>query len=212
MAVTGVTTQILTSTTEATYTPTAGMLQVLVICVGGGGGGGSVTAADDTSGGGGGGGCAIELFTAATIGASKLYVAGAGAAAGGTGSTSRLGAVASELIQATGGGPGLATGNNATVGVQAAGGAGGVGTLGKLNIQGQPGRRAVVYSTSAGCGGAGGSSAFGAGGAQSGTDAAGNAGGAYGGGGGGCHTSADVDRTGGAGAAGVLYMIEFNGT
>ena len=123
-----------------------------------------MTAADEASGGGGGGGTAIELFTAATIGASKLYVAGAGAAAAGTGSTSRLGAVGSELIQATGGGPGLATGNTTTVGVQAAGGAGGAGSLGNLNIQGQPGMRAVIYSTTHGCGGAGGSSAFGVGG------------------------------------------------
>ena len=57
--------------------------------------------------------------------------------------------------------------------------------------------------------GVGGRSVFGSGGAQSGTEAAGNAGALYGGGGGGAHTAGDTDRSGGAGAAGVIYAIEF---
>lgn len=192
--------QVLTSS-SGTYTPTSGMKKVLFIAVGPGGNGADITNVDEVSGGGGGGGTCIRLMTAAQIGASKPYTVGQTSGNNTTLNTSDL--------VANSGSNGSASGNTATLGAQAAGGAGGTASGGDLNIPGEPGGRGVQYSTSAGKGGRGGSSAFGKGGAESGTDAAGNAGSAYGGGGSGCQTTADTNRSGGAGAAGVIYAIEF---
>lgn len=192
--------QTLTSS-SGTYTPTSGMKKVLMIAVGPGGDGGAITAADESSGGGGGGGTAIKLFTAADIGASKPFTVGQTSGNNTTLNTSTL--------VANSGSNGSATGNTTTVGASAAGGAGGTASGGDLNIPGEPGQRAIIYSTTHGSGGKGGASVFGNGGAESGSEAAGNAGNAYGGGGGGAHTATDVNRSGGAGAAGVIYAIEF---
>lgn len=198
--VTNVVVQVLTSA-SGTYTPTTGMKKCLMIAVGPGGNGANITGADDASGGGGGGGTAIKLFTAADIGASKPYTVGQSSGNNTTLNTTTL--------VANSGSNGSATGNNATLGANAAGGAGGTASGGDLNIPGEPGQRSITYSTTHGSGGAGGSSVYGHGGAASGSDAAGNNGAAYGGGGSGAHTSADADRNGGTGAAGVIYVIEF---
>lgn len=192
--------QTLTSA-SGTYTPTSGMKKVLFIAVGPGGNGADITAADESSGGGGGGGTCIRLMTAAQIGASKSYTVGQ--------SSGNNTTVDTTAVVANSGSNGSATGNTTTVGVGAAGGAGGTASGGDLNIPGEPGMRAIIYSTTHGSGGAGGSSRFGHGGAESGTEASGNAGTAYGGGGGGAHTAGDTNRSGGAGAAGVIYAIEF---
>lgn len=200
LAVKDVAVQTLTSS-SGTYTPTSGMKAVLLICVGPGGNGADVTATDDVSGGGGGGGTVIALKTAAQVGASQSYAVG---------QTSGNNTTISGLsLTASSGSNGSASGNTTTLGAQAAGGGGGAASGGDLNIPGSPGERGIMYSTSNGYGGSGGDSVFGRGGASSGVDGAGNAGTAYGGGGGGCHTSADVNRTGGAGAAGAIYAIEF---
>lgn len=193
---------------SANYTPTAGMVSVLVILVGGGGPGASVTAADDVSGGGGGGGTCIRLCTAAEVGENKAYVVGAAKTPGGNGNGSTF---AVNSMAAGGGATGVATGNTITLGILGAGGVGGTASGGDLNIPGQPGFRGIMYSTSACCGGAGGDSVLGAGGGESGTAAAGNNGSGYGGGGSGAATSDDTNRDGGTGAAGVLYCIEFIG-
>jgi len=192
--------QTLTSA-SGTYTPTAGMKKALFIAVGPGGNGAGVTAADDAGGGGGGGGCAIKLLTAADIGASKAYTVGQSSGNNTTLNTTTL--------VANSGANGAATGNNTTLGFSSAGGAGGTASGGDLNIPGEAGMRSIIYSTTHGSGGCGGSSAFGHGAAQSGTEAAGIAGGAYGGGGGGAHTAGDTDRSGGAGAVGVIWILEF---
>lgn len=191
------------SSASGTYTPTAGMKKCLMIAVGPGGNGAGVTAADDAGGGGGGGGCAIKLFSAADIGASKPYTVGLTSGNNTTLNTTTL--------VANSGANGSATGNNTTLGFSSAGGAGGTASGGDLNIEGEDGMRSIIYSTTHGSGGGGGSSAFGHGAAQSGSEAAGVAGTAYGGGGGGAHTATDVDRSGGAGGAGVIYVIEFLG-
>lgn len=185
---------------SGTYTPTALMKKCLVILVGGGGAGASVTGVDQNGGGGGGGGTCIKLFTAADIGASKPYVVGAA----GNNSTFNT-----TTLVANTGAAGSASADSATVGTSGAGGAGGTASGGDLNIPGEPGGRGVNYDTTNGTGGAGGRSVFGAGGAMSGTEAAGNAGAGYGGGGSGAHCGGGVDRSGGAGAAGVMYVIEF---
>jgi hypothetical protein len=198
--VSNVTVQILTSA-SATYTPTTGMKKALVIAVGPGGNGAAITLADEASGGGGGGGTVIKLFSAADVGASKPYTVGQSSGNNTTWNTTTL--------VAGSGSNGSATGNTTTIGVGAAGGAGGTATGGDLNIPGEAGYRALIYSINHGCGGLGGASVFGKGGAQSGSEAAGNNGTAYGGGGGGAHTATDVNRSGGTGAAGVIYVIEF---
>jgi hypothetical protein len=205
LAVSNVSVQTLTST-AGTYTPTTAIKKTLFILVGGGGGGASVTAADDAGGGGGGGGTVIKLSTAAEIGASQAYVAGPACNASSSGYSTTISGLS---LTAGGGGAGAATGNTTTLGAQANGGTGGSATGGDLNIPGKPGYRALIYSTSAGCGGAGGDSVFGKGAAESGTAAAGSAGTAYGGGGSGAHTADDTNRSGGGGAAGVIYAIEF---
>lgn len=195
-----VTVQTLTSS-SGTYTPTSGMKKALVIAVGPGGNGADITSVDEASGGGGGGGTVWKLFTASDVGASKPYAVGQSSGNNTTWNTTTL--------VASSGSNGSATGNTTTLGAQAAGGGGGSASGGDLNIPGEPGGRGIIFSTSNGLGGKGGSSQFGKGGAQAGTDQAGNAGTAYGGGGSGCHTSADTNRSGGAGAAGVIYVIEY---
>lgn len=203
LAVSNVVVQTLTAGTT-TYTPTALMKKVLVICVGGGGGTPAETAADAAVSGGGGGGCAIKLFTAADIGASKACVIGA--ASTGAGNTSGLGA-ANNLLQATGGGIGVSTGNSTAAMVQ--GGIGGVGTLGDLNLKGTGGGPGITTTTAIGCGGTGGDSFLGGGGRGGINSQIGEAGGTYGGGAGGSHVSDGVDIAAVSGAAGVIYCIEF---
>jgi hypothetical protein len=200
--VSDVTVQTLTSS-SGTYTPTTGMKKALVIAVGPGGNGTNITGNDEASGGGGGGGTVIKLFSAADVGASKPYAVGASSGNNTTWNTTTL--------VAGSGANSSTTGDTAILGVSAAGGAGGTATGGDLNIPGERGFRGFIYSINHGSGGMGGSSVFGKGGAQTGPDSAGNNGTAYGGGGSGCHESFDVNRSGGSGAAGVIYVIEFIG-
>ena len=203
-------------TASGTYTPTADMVSCLAFVVGGGGGSGGTTSNGDAgSGGGGGGGCAIELLSAADIGASQAVTIGAGGSGGtssnqgGTGGTSSLGA----LLSATGG-VGSLTGNGGST--TKLGGVGGAGTGGDLNLTGEAGEPPYHYDGVSGSeiiSGRGGSSFFGTGGegralAVSGS-AVGQPGNLYGGGAGGSLTDSATDRAGGAGAAGVVYIVEF---
>lgn len=187
-----------------TYTPTSGMKKVLVICVGGGGGTPAETVADAAISGGGGGGAAIKLFDAATIGASQAYTVAATSTSGGN--TSGLG-TANALLQATGGEIGASTGLATAAMVR--GGGGGVGTNGDLNLKGAGGGPGITTTTAIGCGGNGGDSLCGGGGRGGINTEEGEAGGDFGGGAGGGHTSAGTDLAAVAGAAGVMYFIEF---
>ena len=196
-----VTVQVL-SAASGTYTPTANMLNVLAILIGGGAGGESGIATDEVAGGGGAGGAVIELYTAATIGASQPFAVGASVAADLNGNATSLGTAAA-LANAPGGLTGLASFGHAL------GGAGGAGTGGNLNIKGQAGENGFVYSTSQGHGGQGGSSLWGGGGASGGSNTVGGAGGPYGSGGAGGHATGTPNMVGGSGSAGVIYMIEF---
>ena len=192
------------------YTPTTGMKKVLAIAVGGGGGGHGGVATDSAGGGGGSGGTCIRLMTAADIGASKAYVVGAGGAAGSNGTATSLDGGA--LMAGNTGAAGIAGAQSGALGVQAAGGSGGaVPTVGDLKIAGNSGGRGITYSGADGSGGRGGDSIFGFGGRESLTDTAGIAGTGYGSGGGGGHAATTSDRVGGAGANGILYLIEFIG-
>lgn len=189
---------------SGTYTPTTGMKKVLAIGVGGGGAGGGGINTDSSGGGGGGGGTVIRLLTAAQIGVSKGYVVGA---AGAATTLDTAGA----LLNAGGGSAGSDGAGSTTTGVQTAGGAGGTASNGDLNIPGEPGRWGVQFDNLRGLGGRGGSSVFGSGGQPGGDDAVGGAGSLYGGGGAGGAAVDTTDRAGGAGASGVLYLIEFLG-
>jgi hypothetical protein len=125
---------------SGTYTPTSGMTQCIVECLGGGGGGSSsVTVPGNIASGGYGGnagGYCKKLFDAAAIGASQPYVIGAGGVGGantGSGHPGTDGAATtfgtSPFLTANGG-PG-ATGSTTLVG--------GLGVGGDLNLQGGTG-------------------------------------------------------------------------
>lgn len=206
-------------TASGTYTPATGMAQCLVISTGGGGGGGGADSdgtARVATGGGGAGATAIELFSAATIGASQTVTIGAAGAAGantgtsgGNGGDTTFGA----LHTAGGGlgGTGLAGADNDNT---VDGGAGGTATGGTLNISGGDGANGITIANLllAGIGGASFWGGGGRGGSAIGSTAtdAGTAGVAYGSGGGG---STNLNDTGGiaglAGAGGVVIVLEF---
>lgn len=89
-------------TSSGTYTPTSGMTKALVFCTGGGGGGGGADSTGTSSSGGGGGGSggtAIELLTAATIGASQSVTIGAGGTAGAAANGGSGGNVTQQISQ-----------------------------------------------------------------------------------------------------------------
>lgn len=210
-------------TSSGTYTRPSGIERVLVISTGGGGGGGG--ADSDGSGvgagsGGGAGGTAIELFTAAQVGASQTVTIGAGGTAGadtggngGAGGNTTFGS----LHTATGGAAG--TGISATAAVNAtSGAAGGVPTGGLINIAGGHGGPGLGHGGASilnATGGDGGTSFWGGGpgGAANATDSsavAGVAGVARGAGGSGAANVRDTTGTaGGAGAAGIVVVLEF---
>src|SRR3990167_5706882 len=190
---------------SSTYTPTANTAHVLAILQGGGAGGVTAAATDESGGGGGEGGRSVELLDAATIGASKPYVVGAAAATDVGGNPTTLD-TAGAIANAPGGSPGAATGGSTTVGVSSAGGAGGLGPKGSLNVQGEPGWRAIQFSGADGAGGAGGGPS---GGAPGGSNAVGGDAGAYGGGGAGGAAGGAPNRAGGGGSAGVMFLLEF---
>jgi hypothetical protein len=205
-------------TGSGTYTPTSGMGQCLVFSTAGGGGGGGADSGDGSStqagGGGGSGGTCIELFTAATIGASQTVTIGAAGtagtaagASGGNGGDTTFGA----LHTAGGGVGGTGASDNGTSGAFA-GGAGGTATGGLINIPGAGGGAGTGNSSIA-TSGNGGGSFWGGGGravAVNANTAVGIAGGAYGSGGsGGANVNDTNGIAGGAGAAGLCVVIEF---
>lgn len=218
-------------TADGTYTPTSGMKHCLVIGTGGGGGGGGAdaTSTSDPAGGGGGGagGTCIELFSAATIGASQSVDIGAAGTAGsntggngGAGANTTLGA----LFTANGGALGTGSGTVTASANTAAGGLGGTPTGGLLNIPGGDGGDGCGVSIDGtvdgtwGQGGEGGASFWGGGGKRQAravasitttASVAGVAGRAFGSGGsGGVCLNTATGVAGGAGAAGVMFILE----
>ena len=210
-------------TSNGTYTPTTGMKYCVVECVGAGGGGGGTTTTTGSNvsagGGGGGGGYARKVFSAATIGASRIVTVGSGANGGLAGGNSgSVGGTTSfsTLLSATGGGGGAGSGS----GSQATGngGSAGNGVSGDFNTYGSAGQNSLVISTGgiiAGLTGSGGSSYFQgngwsvavSGGNQS---VAGNNALSYGGGGSGAaNTETGVGKDGGNGYAGIVIITEY---
>lgn len=118
----------ITTVGAGTYTPTHGMSQVEIECIGAGGGGTVVA-------GGGAGGYCIKLYTATQIGSSQPYIVGSGGAGevisvdGHAGEATTFG-TGSVLITANGGAGASSSGFDA---------AGGTGSDGDLNIDGGTG-------------------------------------------------------------------------
>jgi hypothetical protein len=210
----------------------------IVTGAGGGGGGADATAATDVGvgSGGGAGGTGIRFFSAATVGASKALSIGTGGTAG-SGTAGTGGGTGGNTtwnttdIVGTGGVGGTGSGTS-TANVQAfRGGLGGVPTGATLNINGGDGTGAVAGITldatdtneiGFAMGGNGGASYWGGGGRGGAADQdaagadstaetqAGTAGTAHGsGGGGGALLNTATGVAGGAGANGVVMVIEF---
>jgi hypothetical protein len=150
-----------------TYTPSVGMFQCVVECVGGGAGSGPlhIPAAFPSSGGGGAGGYCKKLFDAATIGANQPVFIGDGGS----------GINFPPLVpptdgQATTFGAFLTANGGLINDDQGNGGLGGTAVGGDINIQGQAGTRGVMTPVTTGVGfaagnnGNGGNSIYGFGG------------------------------------------------
>lgn len=201
---------------NGTYTPTTGMKFCTIECVGGGGAGGGLSAAltiVGVGGGGGAGGYSRKISSAADIGVSQVVTIGAGGTPGaagnnpgGAGSDTSLGTIC------IGKGGAGGDGDDGTSGNSSPGGAGGVAGTGDLTIPGQPGFLGV-NSTSLGAtgwhGGEGGSSFYGAGAPARYSNGDGFAASNYGSGGGGAWTLGGIDRSGGAGSAGIIVITEY---
>ena len=210
-----VVTQVFTG--SGTYTPTTGMVNCIIECVGGGGAGGSVGSAAAgyfvSAAGGGGGGYARKYSTASAIGANQTVTVGtggtpgaAGANPGGNGADTSVGSICI-------GKGGTGGGSNTGGGTYPAGGAGGVAGTGDLTFPGRAGEGGPVdVFTDTTRNSSGGSSYFGAGAPQgvTATQSDGATGSVYGGGGSGATSrNAGANQAGGAGAAGVVIITEY---
>ena len=180
-----------------TYTKPAGLVSAMVIVVSGGGSGGGGESASNAGGaGGGGGGTAIETLLASVIGATETVTIGTAGAAASAGSNGSAGGTSSfgALLSATGGAGGGVGSASAAVG-----GSGGLGSGSDLNIAGHAGGSGPSTTGTTTNGASGGGTTHGGGGAS------GGAGGPYGGGGGG----GTGNGTSGAGALGVVFVLEY---
>ena len=202
---------VLTSGTS--WTAPAGVTKIKVYATGGGasGSGCSTGVNPKAGGGGGGGGTAVKIFTV-TSGASYTYAIGAGGAAGTAGnSPGNAGGSTTFTVGAT-----TITANGGGVGSEfRSGGAGGTATSGDLNLTGAPGIGTFVDGFSGSSrlpSGNGGASFWGGGGVGilnvSGQSTDGNPGTAFGSGGSGGTDNGTANRSGGAGANGVV-VIEY---
>lgn len=209
--------QIFTTGSAATYTRPAGIVSILVECLGGGGGGGGVNGAGATvaAGGGGAGGSYCRKFYSAASSTYTYTVGGggnggtAGANNGSTGTATTF-----DTMSATGGGGGAGAAGVGTAFV-AQGGIAAVASGGDFNTSGNGGQNGVGTGGSA-CSGGGGNSHYG-GGAQGvfnstlTTSTAGTNATTYGGGGSGAVAfTGTTTRAGGNGSAGLIVVWEFS--
>lgn len=207
-------------TASGDWTVDVNMRQAFLFALGGGGaGGGSGTATVSSlgAGGGGAGSWSLALTDKATAGTTQVVTIGAAGAAGaagdnpgGAGSDTSIGA----LCVGKGGAGGLSTGAN-YVGTGGVGGVVGTGDVRATGMRGISGVGMAAASDVVATGGNGGSSILGGGGlgpAQNtgGVSSAGGAATGYGAGGGGASNSADNSnsRAGGAGTAGLAFVVE----
>lgn len=199
-------------TSSGTWNRPAGCrkIRVTVVGAGGGGGGGEGTTSQvGAGGGGGGGGMSIRLLDVTAISSVSVTIGGGGGggvgnAAGSPGGTSSFGTHASAT-----GGVGGSAGPTGTALNSYNGGNGGVGSLGDINTSGGPGSFSTRFSSSLGNAGSGGNSSIGGGSRGTGADGNGGSATAGGGGGAGACAKTSVDRTGGTGGDGIVYVEEF---
>lgn len=206
-------------TASGTYTPSPGMIQCDIECVGGGGGGGasgSGVSQSTTGAGGGSGGYSQRVVTSTLVGASQVVTIGAGGAGGiaspiGNGTAGGDTSVGSLCVAKGGSGGG---GNNAGVGqVGGAGGSGAAGT-GDIRASGASGVGGLFSGdgTHYASVGTGGSSYFGGGApgpSTAGTGTAGTAATGYGSGGGGGAAYNSNNFAGGNGSSGIAVITEY---
>ncbi len=203
-----------TFTSSGTYTPTTGMKYCLITAVGAGGaGGGAITNVGqfNIGAGGGGGGKSQSVIQAGTIGASQTVTV-ASAPSGGTGNGTAGGdSSLGSLVIGKGGAGGITGVSSATLDIVngAVGGVTGTGNIGWAGNAGGAGFSVTTTFAMSGFGGAGPDG----GGARSTIAFSGSNNGAagsnYGAGGGGAVGQGAVSPTGGAGAQGVVYILEF---
>lgn len=174
----------LTTPGAGTYTPTTGMSECYVECVGGGGGGAGYANAGANNrfmhGGAGGGYCA-KLFTAAQIGASQSYVVGAGGTGGAAPAPGSGTVVAGSAGVATTFGSSLIANGGSGANTSLSGVvSGGTATGGDINITGGSNGVAVLLGNAAAfensATGVGGNSMYGIGGGAITTDSGGGLG------------------------------------
>lgn len=209
---------MLTYTSNDTWTKPAGLKFVIVQVVGGGGGGGGAdaTSANVAVGSGGGsGGYGIKKIAVGSLGSTETVTIGAGGTGvsgsiGNTGGTSSFGA----HVSCTGGVGGTVLVASGTIQFQTGGG-GGASSSANINVDGNNGNMSMRISASRGAGGGGGSSPYGRGGADTnGTGTSQNvtgfaAQGNGAGGGGGSNTGTQSAVLGGAGTAGIIIVHEY---
>jgi hypothetical protein len=214
--------QVLTATSNQTYTKNASANNIMVELVGGGGGGGGANSgANQSSAGGGGGGGAFTRRFIANAAGTYPYQCGAGGAggtaggAGSNGSTTYF-ANGTENLNAPGGvrGSANARANAFTGSLGGAGGTAGTGNGsvgGDLFLIGTAGQMGWVSNRALSGGGAGGpAGGYLAGGGAPGNNTAGGAAGNYGGGGGGGSAFQNVaNLAGGNGGNGVIIVWEY---
>lgn len=216
---------------SGTFTTDPKTLFAQVYCTGGGGGGGG-SDSDGTSmsasGGGGGGGTSIRWYNATELGASAAYTVGVGGTAGsvtggngGNGGNSTFDPVGTGVTITGSGGVG-GTGTGSAYGAYNSvfnGGSGGGGTNGTIVSNGIDGGAGFGYGTATTVGsmmgGNGGSSFWGGGGnAPTRNNSAGSQAGVSAttegaGGSGAVNNNNTAGVTGGAGAAGAIYIVEY---
>ncbi|TSC99999.1 MAG: hypothetical protein Greene101415_1003 [Parcubacteria group bacterium Greene1014_15] len=216
-------------TADGTWTQPSNTKFAQVIVTGSGGGGGGADGFDTTSeqaaGGGGAGGTAIEMITAASLGATETVTVGvAGAAGSNTGGDGGAGNASSFGAHSTGnagnGGGGATDGAGgvcAVAGQLGHGGAGGTATGGDVNSTGGAGSGVIHCAAELAHGGPGGASYWGGGGVganeESGAGCTAGGSGAYGSGGGGAAcVDSTAGATGGAGAGGLVAVFSYTGS
>lgn len=202
-------------TTSGTYTPTAGMKQCQIVCVGGGGagGGGTVTGIGQHSAGSGGGygEYSSGIFSSSTIGGSQTITIGAGGtgvsgAAGNNGGNSSVGSLISSFGGS--GGPTIAATALATLAQGGAGGTGGSG--GSVRSPGQNGFYSIaLFAATINFPGPGGGGQLGSGGLIGNSANGGNGSGFGAGGGGVSNPQSSSALTGGNGTNGIVVITEY---
>jgi len=208
--------QIFKTGTAATYTKPANVTSILVQMVGGGGAGGGAAAGASgvAAGGGGGGGGYVEKFIAAasntytyTVGAGGT-VGTAGNNPGNDGGNTTFSGLTDAAIGGSGGN-GMASTSTVAAKTSLGGLGGDVNPTDTLAISGGAGQTGIV-TLGVGASGSGGYSQFGSASLPRAVSAAGVVGVGFGSGGSGGFTLTATDRSGGAGAAGLIIVWEFS--